>query len=484
MISKAHLLYACILLSNLTCYAAHAQVVPTDTYTQLYVSIPTLNLPSDDSKKKQAFNAIINSLGFGNQTRKINVSVKVKIGDVNLPEQSLLSYGYNSGSNSLESDISRDGISFPLKKLNANDRIFVTLVYRDATSAQYNTGAIASVITRLIPASSLINEANKPLIQGVFDLSSATWNAMASQSVSETQNTELSPYTLGRETATLKLSGRGGVAFGTVKLSLYSTFSLLHTAVIVKDFDPKGKKRADSEMYTQLQSQVAGVTQNFSGVLRSQPSYTHLIGEPSSRSIQEFCFAAREVNNQSGLTVTDSTYITYGLLSDAGLWKNPRRLEWFKDCFNSAEITVLKLQNNILAPEVDEKTVQTTRINMPRHLFAFGCWMTDMSGPNCSINAPDPNNILTSILGDNLRLDVDSAFLSTTPLGVHDTMSKASVIELLSKTASSFSCFQEGMLVKSRDGRLFRFEGELLAGKITAININPASDATMTCTGR
>lgn len=119
---------------------------------------------------------------------------------------------------------------------------------------------------------------------------------------------------------------------------------------------------------------------------------------------------------------------------------------------------------------------------MRQHLFAFGCWMTSMSGPSCSINAPDPNNILTSILGDNVRLDVDSAFLSTTPLGVRDTMSKASVIELLSNTASSFSCFQQGMLVKSRDGRVFRFEGELLDGRITSIKINPASDATMACT--
>ncbi len=510
MIRNAHLLYVCIFLSNVTCYGAHAQALPadtytqlnasipvlnlppdekkkvlsTDTYTQLNVSIPALNLPPDEKKKKQAFYSIINRLGFGKKTRKISVSVKVEIGQVNLPEQGLMSYGFDAGSNNLETDINKGGISFPLKKLGANDKIIVSLIYRDATSAQYNAGAIASVVTTLIPGSSLINEANAPMIQSVFELSSATWNAMASQSKSRIIRAELSPYISGKEAASIPLDGPDGVAFGTVNLSLYSTFSLLNPVVIVTDFDSSGMKRHSNEMHTNLLSEVGGVRQSFSAILRSESRYTQLFSAPSSNSIREFCSGARELLNvKYGLTFTDSTYITHGVLSDAGFWESPKRLEWFNACFNPAEIKVLNTQNSISPPQKVELRLPAEVINARKHLFAFGCWMIEMADPDCATKAPDPINTLTSILSDNVRLDVDSAFLSTTSLGVHSTMSKGSVIELLSSTANSFSCFQQGMLVTSRGGQTFRFEGDLLDGRITAIRIIPVSDTTLTCTG-
>ena len=193
MIKSTHVICSCLLLAFIACQVTHAATPPTETYTQLNVSMPALNLPSDENNKRRAFNSIIKSLGFGNKTRKISVSIKVKIGQIELPEQSLLSYGFNFGSNILETDINKNGISFPLKKLGANEKIFVALVYRDVTSAQYNTGEIASMFTRLMPGSSLINEANAPVIRSVFELSSATWNAMASETSSYTERVELSP---------------------------------------------------------------------------------------------------------------------------------------------------------------------------------------------------------------------------------------------------------------------------------------------------
>lgn len=238
-------------------------------------------------------------------------------------------------------------------------------------------------------------------------------------------------------------------------------------------------------MHTNLINEVAGIRQSFATTLRSEPSYTQLIRAASSNSVREFCNAARELlNDKNGLTVTDSTYVTYGVLSDAGFWKNRNRYEYFHDCFSSAEITTLYQRNDISPPGVIVDTLEpTVKINTRQHLYAFGCWMTSMSGPSCATNASDPNGILMSILGDNVRLDVDSAFLSTNTLGVRDTISKALVIKLLNNTASSFSCFQQGMLVKSRDSRIFRFEGELLDGKIITIKINPTSDAALLCTG-
>ena len=484
MIKSTHVICSCLLLAFIACQVTHAATPPTETYTQLNVSMPALNLPSDENNKRRVFNSIIKSLGFGNKTRKISVSIKVKIGQIELPEQSLLSYGFNFGSNILETDINKNGISFPLKKLGANEKIFVALVYRDVTSAQYNTGEIASMFTRLMPGSSLINEANAPLIGSVFELSNATWNAMASETGSNTEREELSPYISGEETATLTIKNRDGELFCTVNLSLHSTFSMLQPAVIIKNFDLQGMKRGSNEMHTNLINEVAGVRQSFATTLRSEPSYTQLIRAASSDSVKQFCDAAREfLINKNGLTVTDSTYVTHGVLSDAGFWKNRNRSEYFHDCFIPAEITTLYEQNDISPPEVMvDRLEPTVKINAMQHLYAFGCWMTSMSGPSCATNASDPNGILMSILGDNVRVDVDSAFLSTNTLGVRDTMSKASVIELLNNTASSFSCFQQGMLVKSKDSRIFRFEGELSDGKIITIKINPTSDAALLCT--
>ncbi|WP_369980190.1 hypothetical protein [Xanthomonas bundabergensis] len=453
--------------------------VTSEAYTQLHAAMSPPALPQDPKQKKKFFGILLKAMGGGKATREINVGIRVKIGAVALPEYPLLTYRFDpdTGNPSVVTD---GGHSFPLKRLEANEKIQVEAVYRDTTSAHYDTGAIATAVTALLPGSSIVSEVAKPAIQHVFELTDATWNAMSSQATDQAFREELSPYAADAKTIVIALSGRGGEPFGTVTLSLRATPTLLQTPVDVFQFGQQAMVRGPADSPSRLNAELAGVKRSFTSVLRALPDYTELIRAPSGTTLRSFCRAAREeLVMRNGLTLVDSTYVTYAVMAEAGFASSANRLDWFDDCFDSGERAVLAQANGIAPPPVAQAPASVVP---PEHLFAFGCWMMDAAGPDCADKAPAADATLAKVLQDDVALAIDSSFLATVSLRDPAHVPKGVVISMLKGSAASFSCFKRGMLVSSREGKPFRFQAEYRDDRIGALAIYPVAETALSCT--
>ncbi|KMM75841.1 hypothetical protein ACP93_09360 [Xanthomonas sp. NCPPB 1128] len=453
--------------------------VTGEAYTQLYAGMSPPALPQDPKQKKKFFAALLKAMGGGKATREINVGIRVKIGTVVLPEYPLLTFRFDpdGGNPSIVTD---GGHSFPLKRLEANEKIHVEAVYRDTTSAHYDTGAVADAVAGLLPGSSIVSEVAKPAIQRVAELTSATWNGMASQSMDLALREELSPYAADAKTVVIALSGRGGEPFGTLTLSLRATPTLLRTPVDVFQFEPQALLRGPSDSASRLTSQLAGITRSFTSILRGLPSYSELIRAPSNTTVRGFCWAAREeLVTQNGLTLADSTYVTYAVMAEAGFASSDNRVDWFEACFDAGEQSVLAQANGIVSPPVAQAPASVVP---PDLLFAFGCWMMDSSGPECADRAPAAEATLAKALHDDLALAIDSSFLATVSLRDPAHVPKGVVIGMLKGSVASFSCFRRGMLVNSPEGKPFRFQAEYRDDRIGSLAIYPVAEAALSCT--
>jgi hypothetical protein len=499
MIRGSCLLFGCLLFANVlgavgACHAANGDVAPPtaaitrqsgptrvtgEVYTRLHAAMVAPQLPQDPKQKKKFFGALLKAMGGGKATRKISVGIRVKIGAVELPEYPMLTYTFDPDSGNL-SVVADGSHSFPLKRLDANEKIQVEAVYHDATSAHYNSGAVATAIAGLLPAGAVVSDLAKPAIDHVFKLTNATWNAMSSQTTDFAFKEEMSPYGVDAKTIVIVFSGRGKELFGTLTLSLHATPTLLRTSVDVFQFVQPGLVREPSDSPSRLSAELAGVTRSFTSMMRALPDYTELLRAPSSTTVRSFCRAAHdELVIRNGLTLIDSTYVTYAVLAEAGFAASSNRLEWFDLCFDSGERSILALANGISPPPVAQAPASVVP---PEHLFAFGCWMLDTAGPECAGKAPDAEATLTKVLHDDIALAIDSSFLPTLSLSDPAHVPRGLVISMLKGSAASFSCFKRGMLVSSRAGKPFRFQADYRDDRIASLAIYPVAESALSCT--
>ncbi|WP_369943748.1 hypothetical protein [Xanthomonas medicagonis] len=499
MIRGSCLLFGCLLFVEMlgavgTCHAADRDVAPPtvaitrqsgptrvtgEAYTQLHAAMAPPPLPQDPKQSRKFFGALLKAMGGGKATRDIRVGIRVKIGTVALPEYPLLTYTFDPASGNL-SVVADSGHAFPLKRLEANEKIRVEAVYRDATSAHYDSGAVATAIAGLLPATAVISDLAKPAIQHVFELTDATWNAVSSRTTDLAFREELSPYAADAKTVAIVLSGRGQESFGTLTLSLRATPTLLQPPVDVFQFVQPGLVRGPLDSPSRLGAELAGVSRSYTSMMRALPDYTELLRAPSVTTLRSFCRAAHEeLVIRNGLTLVDSTYVTYAVLAEAGFAAGSNRLEWFDLCFDSGERSILALANGISPPPVAQAPASVVP---PEHLFAFGCWMLDTAGPECAGKAPDAEATLTKVLHDDIALAIDSSFLPTLSLSDPAHVPRSLVISMLKGSTASFSCFKRGMLVSSRAGKPFRFQAEYRDDRIASLAIYPVAESALSCT--
>jgi hypothetical protein len=451
--------------------------VTTDSYTQLHVELSEPALPPDRKKNKKTFDLLLASLGGAKKSKEISVVVRVRLGNVALPEQTLLRYKLDQAKDDL-SIYAPSGISFPLKRLEAGEKIIADIVFLDTTAATYDVGGVAGSVADMIPVTSVVNDLSSPAIGSVFDLTSKMLSGMGTHSTLYNFSEELSPYGVGSKKVTIRLVDRTGTFFGSVTLSLLATPSFIFPTQDAMTFDPR-MSRNPGDTPSKLINKVAGIEQSFVAGLRLLPNYTSMLKSPSAKSVRDFCNDAREsLVVKGGLTVTDSSYAMYGAMREADVGVPGGEREWFQQCFSPSEVTILATNNGVTLPPAP----QVVASSIPAEsLFAFGCWMMSASGPDCAANAPNPRSKLESALSEKVRLNVDSSFGANGAFFERAPIARGDVISALKGVASSFSCFRQGMLVRSKTEKLFQFEGEYVDGQIAALNIYPVSETKSAC---
>lgn len=469
--------------------AAHAQqgervdtsrtAVTPDYYTQLYASVDIAPQPESGKQARNAFRSILAGLGGRSNAQSVAASVRVSIGDLQLPEYLLATYDYNSDTRTL-STYRTSGHDFPRKRLESGERITVDVLFRDSDRMQYNMGALSDAILALVPGSTLVSVASRPFVQGMGKLGSSVLTAFGSSVTSLTYRYELSPLGDNKKQVDLPLTNQDGRVFATVHLLLKASPTLLRDGSSVFRAAPSDFRLGSAEDPATLETNIGGVKARYLDELKGVKTYAQLVSAPTLANVGAFCSEARSfLGTQQGLAPMDSTSITLRALDEAGLDDRQVETAWFHKCFSPVEKEMLTLATGVNTPL--PRPVMPDSIDN-NTLWALGCWMLATGGPQCARHAPDPERVLASTFQDRVQYTIDSSFLDTLAWGEGESVAKVDLMNSLKGSASAFNCFQRGMLVTVKD-RVFRFTGETEGGKIRRIVIRPASEDSVSCTG-
>jgi hypothetical protein len=453
--------------------------VTPDYYTQLYASIDLAPHPQTGKQARNAFRAILAGLGGRSNAQSVAASVKVSIGDVQLPEYLLATYDYDSDTRTL-STYRTAGHDFPRKRLESGDRITVDVLFRDSDHVQYNMGAVSDALLSLVPGSSLVSAASRPFVQGMGKLGSSVLTAFGSATTNLTYRYELSPLGDNNKQVDLPLADQDGKVFATVHLLLKATPTLLRDSSNVFHATPGDFRLAPGEDPATLEASIGGVKVRYLDELKGVKSYAQLLSKPGLANVAAFCSEARSfLGTEQGLAPLDATSITLRALAEAGFDDRQDQTAWFHECFSPVEKDMIAFASGIETP-LPRPAVPDPIDNDT--LWALGCWMLATGGPQCARHAPEPEQVLARAFKDRIVYNIDSSFLDTLVWGEGQSVGKQDLIDALKGTASAFSCFQRGMLVTAND-RIFRFTGESEGGRIRSIAIRPAPQDSVSCTG-
>jgi len=476
---------ACIAMVAQPCRAQDgARVNRADTgvtreyYTQLHASIDMQALPQTGAAARNAFRSLLGALGGRNEARSIVVSVKVAIGDLELPEYSLASYDYDSKSRRL-SIFSNSGHDFPRKRLDPDEKIAVDVTFRDSDQGQYQLNAVTQSLVGMVPGSSLVSLASRPFVQGMGKLGNEVITAMGNAETSRKVHYEFSPFEGGIKQVSLPLAGADGKPFATVQLDLRASPTLLRVG---RDVFQAGAQdlvlRADEDP-SNLELEIGGVHRSYLDELKGIASYGELAHAPSPASVRAFCGAARTfLGTQHGLAMMDRTELTLRALEDAGYQDHVHDTAWFHACFLPSEEAALAVANHLTVPP--PTAAEPDPIDNAT-LWALGCWMITDTGPQCARKAPQPQATLDASLADALHYGIDSSFVGTLDWPDREVVQRPRLLEAIKGVATGFSCFNHGMLVTTATG-VFRLEGEVSQGRMERIVIRPVPQDALGCT--
>ncbi len=453
--------------------------VTPDYYTQVHASIDLASQPQTGKQARNAFRSILAALGGRSSAQSVAASVKVSIGDLQLPEYLLASYDYNADTRTL-STYRTAGHDFPRKRLESGERITVDVLFRDSDHVQYNMGAVSDAILALVPGSALVSAASRPFVQGMGKLGSSVMTASGSSTTNLTYRYELSPLGDNAKQVDLPLADQDGRVFATVHLLLKASPTLLRDSSSVFRATKDDFRLAPGEDPATLEANVGGVKARYLDEVKGKDSYRQLVGTPNPTNIEAFCSEARSfLGTRQGLAPMDSTSIVLRALAEAGFDDRKVDTAWFHECFSPVEKAMLAIATGVDTPPPPPPVPDPIDTNT---LWALGCWMLASGGPQCTLHAPDPEAVLARAFQDRIRYNIDSSFLDTLAWGEGDSVARGDLINSLKASASGFSCFQRGMLVTARD-RIFRFTGESEGGRIRSIAIRPAPQDSVSCTG-
>jgi hypothetical protein len=453
--------------------------VTPDYYTQLHAAIDVTPQPQTGKQARNAFRSILAGLGGRSSAQSVAASVKVSIGDLQLPEYLLAAYDYNADTRTL-STYSTAGHDFPRKHLESGDRITVDVIFRDSDRVQYKLGDVSDAILSLVPGSALVSAASRPFVQGMGRLGSSVLTAFGSSTTNITHRYELSPLGDNNKQVDLPLANQDGQVFATVHLLLKASPTLLRDGSSVFSATPGDFRLGPGEDPATLEANIGGVKARYLDEAKGLKSYGQLVGAPGLANIEAFCSEARSfLGTEQGLAPMDSTSITLRALNEAGFDDRKIETAWFHKCFSPVEKQLLAFATGVDTPLPRPAVPDPIDNNT---LWALGCWMLATGGPECARHAPDPEHVLDSAFQDRIRYSIDSSFLDTLAWGDGESVAKADLISSLKASASQFGCFQRGMLITAKE-RVFRFTGESEGGKIRSIAIRPAPQDAVSCTG-
>jgi len=452
--------------------------VTPDYYTQLHASINVVPPPKTGKQARNAFRSILAALGGRSSAQSVAASVKVSIGDLQLPEYVLASYDYDADTKTL-SAFRTAGHDFPRKHLESGDRITVDVLFRDSDHVQYDMGKVSDAILELVPGSALVSVASRPFVQGMGKLGSSVLSAFGSSTTNLTYRYELSPLGDNKKEVYLPLADQDGRVFATVHLLLKASPTLLRDGSSVFNATPGDFRLAPGEDPATLEANIAGVKARYLDEVKGVNSYGKLAATPALANVEAFCSEARSfLGTEQGLAPMDATSIVLRALEEVGFDDRKVDTAWFHKCFSTVEKEMLAIATGVDTPlprPPEPESIENAT------LWALGCWMLATGGPQCARHAPDPEKVLAVAFEDRIQYSIDSSFLDTLAWGEGD-VARADLINSLKASASGFSCFQRGMLVNAKD-RVFRFTGESEEGKIRSIAIRPVPQDSVNCTG-
>jgi len=417
---------------------------------------------------------VIAALGGGSDFRDASVVVRIRLGDVALPEQVLLTYHFNDAKNSVATSFVR-GYTSPLKRLAANEKITVQVFLQDSTKASYDVGAVAASLTELVPSTSVVSEAMQPAIRSIYNFASRVTNVMNSQSTAISATEELSPYGDFIKHLAITLHGKNGQNLGTVRVTLQSTVSLLTTPQVSLNYIDQAS-RESVESPTKLTTTIAGVTVQFANVIKAIPSYSEMVAARTFQSMAKFCGAAvSELQDFHGLTRHDSGYVLNSVILDAAQASEhgfPGVRDWPAVCVADHHVPRLAAFNGYPPPP--------TRVDSDR-LNALGCWMTDNSEGKCSYGKGVREKMVQRLLDDRVVLDVDPTFTHLMPVPPDNVVPRETLLAKLKGSAKEYGCVDSGIKVRTHTGKTYRIDGPHPYDRLETVKIYEVADSMASC---
>lgn len=449
--------------------------VSSEYYSQLVAAMTIPAFPAE--KKPDIISAIFNALGgTPSDTRKINVTLRVKYGGVQLPDHSLVTYTIDRRTQTISAEVgaTRD---FPLHKLGVASPIEIEVIYKDVKQKEFDINAVATSVGGLVPGSTVVSAISAPFVEKIADATSAVLGTMTNENVNSAYRDVLSPYSNNNKSLSIELKTRAGNAFGTVTLTLRATPTALRAPIALASVKPEGLKWGALEDPSSLSFEIAGVKRAYISEIRAMDPYRELVRTRTETALGNFCSQARTfLSTNHGLTLMDRADLVFQALGEIDYRPNSDDNRWYQTCFNSAEAEMLKTSRGLSVVVSPGASNLSTQI-----LYALGCWTMGSTGTKCSENAPNAGDILLANMADTVGFDADTSFIPPGEIGDRETFAKKTVVDLLKGRATSFKCFQAGGTLLLAGDRVFRLQGRMTNGKIVSIRVRGVSGEALDC---
>ena len=465
----------------------NTQVVAGAYYTQIRGEVPELKLTLDDSGRKQLGKAFLQALGLGTKTKSVTVTLAISTSNSVLPDYPLISYSFDEKRRI--SDIKTVGtFSSPLWRLDPNEPIKVQLKYRYSESSSFDVRLAIDSIASIMPSSALISEESKPLVNNITNLANNILTLANTRTVTESQTEDMRPYAndQGARVITFTLFSPTAQSLGTVKLSLFSSPTLLRPTSSVFSAASSDFIKLPQESPSDTALMIAGVKKYALTEIEGMPEYLTAGKEKTVPTVQAFCQkAAGFLRKDYSLTPMDRNLVVYEATKAAGLKAQGETNDnsWYFSCFDDTDRLALKNAISLNPDPYRPPPPDTTAIWPVSFKDAVGCWLIGSSGPFCAAKVPNIRSALEAAMSDTIKIGIiDLKSIDTGDLPESRLWPRSTLLDRISSKASSFACYQKGLVITADDGaKSYLVSATLVDGKIASISILHADDDAIAC---